>query len=65
MVLESVKRKDVKYLVTAIGLHALLNYLAVSMLSYSILASELLITGFALGLGYWSINRLREEEIIE
>lgn len=64
MVLESIRKKDVKYLVVAIGLHALLNYLAVSIVGYGVLYSELLITGFALGLGYWTYNRLRDEEII-
>ena len=64
MVLESVRRNDVKYLAAAIGLHALLDFLVVSVVSYSILASELLITGFALGLGYWAYNRLNDEGII-
>jgi uncharacterized membrane protein YhfC len=64
MVLESIRKKDVKYLVVVIGLHALLNYLAVSIVGYGVLYSELLITGFALGLGYWTYNRLRNEEII-
>lgn len=64
IVLESVRRKDVKYLFTAIGLHTLLDFLAVSVVGYSILYSEILVTGFALGLGYWTYNRLRDEQVI-
>jgi len=50
MVLETVRKNDLKYLATAIGLHSLLNCLAVYAVNFSILASELLITGFALRL---------------
>jgi len=64
MVLESIRRNDFKYLLAAIGLHALLDYLVVAVVSYSILASELLLTGFALGLGYWAYNRLMDEGVI-
>ena len=64
MVLETVRKNDLKYLAAAIGLHASLNCLAVYAVNYSILASELLITGFALGLGYWAYNRLNDEGII-
>lgn len=64
IVLESVRREDVRYLFAAIGLHTLLDFLAVSVVGYSILYSEILVTGFALGLGYWTYNRLRDEQII-
>ena len=64
MVLESVRRKDAKYLVAAIGIHALLNYMAVSVAKFGVVNSELLITGFAVGIGYWAYNRLRDEGII-
>jgi uncharacterized membrane protein YhfC len=63
MVLVSIRRKDVKYLLTAIGLHVLMDFLAVYVVGYSILYSELLITGFAVGLGYWAIKVLRDEGI--
>ena len=64
MVLVSIRRKDVKYLLAAIGLHAFLDFLAVYVAGYNILYSELLITGFAVGLGYWAIKVLREEGIM-
>ncbi len=64
MVLVFIRRKDVKYLLAAIGLHAFLDFLAVYVVGYSILYSELLITGFAVGLGYWAIKVLRDEGII-
>ena len=64
IVLVSIRRKDVKYLLVAIGLHALLDFIAVYVVDYSILYSELLITGFAVGLGYWAIKVLRDEGII-
>ena len=65
MVLQSIRRKNFNYLIIAIGIHAILDYLAVSLLNYGILYSEVMITGFALGLGFWSYNRLKEEEIID
>ena len=64
IVLESLRRKDIKYLVAAIVLHSLMNFLAVSVVGYSILYSEILVTGFALGLGYWTYNKLRDEGVI-
>jgi uncharacterized membrane protein YhfC len=64
MVIESIRRKDFKYFLAAVGLHALLDYLAVILINYGILYSEILITGFALGLGFWSYTRLRNEGII-
>lgn len=64
MVLESVRRKEIKYLLAAIGTHALMNYMAVSVASYGVIISELLITGFAVGVGYWAYNRLRDKGII-
>lgn len=64
IVLESVRRKDITYLFAAIGLHTLLDFLAVSVVGYSIIYSEIMVTGFALGLGYWTYNRLRDERVI-
>lgn len=65
MVLESIRRKDLRYLVVAIGLHTLLDYLAISIVNYGILYSEILVSGFALGLGLWCYNRLRDDGIID
>jgi uncharacterized membrane protein YhfC len=64
MVLESVRRKGIKYFLAAIGTHTLLNYMAVSVAGYGVVISELLITVFAVGVGYWAYNRLRDEGII-
>ena len=64
IVLESLRRKEIIYLLAAIVLHALLDFLAVSVVGYSILYSELMVTGFALGLGFWTYNRLKDEGII-
>jgi len=64
MVLESVRRKEIKYLLAAIGTHALLNYMAVSTAGYGVIIPELLITVFAGGVGYWAYKKLRDEGII-
>ena len=64
MVMEFIKKDDVRYFVAAIGLHALFDYLAVAVVNYSILASEILVTGFALGLGYWTYKKVRAEGIL-
>ena len=60
VVLESIRKSDKRYLIAAIGIHALLNYLAVSVASYGIIYSETIITGFAVGLGYWTYKRLMD-----
>lgn len=63
MVVESL-RKGNKYLLAAIALHTFADFLLVSVVSQSILYAEVIATGFALGLGYWTYNRLRDEGII-
>jgi uncharacterized membrane protein YhfC len=60
VVLESIRKSNIKYLIAAIGLHALLNYLAVSVSSFSIIYSEIIVTVFAIGLGYWTYNKLKD-----
>jgi len=60
VVLESIRKSNKGYLIAAIGLHSLLNYLAVSVVSYGIIYSEIMVTGFAIGLGYWTYNRLKD-----
>jgi len=64
MVLESIRRKDIKYLGAAITLHTLMNFIAITIVGYSILYSEMIVTGFALGLGYWTFNILMDEGVI-
>jgi uncharacterized membrane protein YhfC len=64
IVLESLRKKDLKFLLAAIGLHASLNFLAVSVVGNGIIYSEIIVTGFALGLGYWAFNKLRNEGVI-
>lgn len=64
MVLESVRRNDLRYLLAAIGVHAFADFLLVSVAMTSILYSEILVTVFALGLGYWAYNRVRDEGVI-
>ena len=64
IVMESIRKDDVRYVVAAIGLQAVFDYLAVPLVNYSILASEILVTGFALGLGYWTYKRVRAEGVL-
>jgi len=64
IVLESLRKKDLKFLLAAIGLHAALDFLAVSVVSKGIIYSEIIVTGFALGLGYWAFNKLSDEGVI-
>ena len=63
VVLESIRRSDKRYLIAAIGLHALLDFLAVSVASYGIIYSEIMATVFAVGLGYWTIKKLKDAGI--
>lgn len=65
IVLESIRKQDIRYLLAAVGVHTLLDFLVVSVVGYSIFYSEIMVTGFALGLGYWTYNRLRDEGIID
>ena len=64
MVMASIRKDDVRYFAAAIGLHTFFDYLAVAVVNYSILASEILVTGFALGLGYWAYKKVRAEGIL-
>jgi len=60
VVLESIRRSDKRYLLAAVGLHTLLNFLAISAAGYGIIVSEMMVTLFAIGLGYWTYNRLKD-----
>ena len=63
MVLESIRRSDIRYLFVAVGIHTMLNFLAVSTVGYGVFVSELLVTGFAIGLGYWTYKRIKGDII--
>jgi len=63
MVLESIRKSDIRYLFVAVGIHTMLNFLAVSTSGYGVLVSELIVTGFAIGLGYWTYKRIKGDII--
>jgi len=57
VVLESIRRPDKRYLLAAIGIHTLLNFLSISSAGKGIIISEMTVTGFAIGLAYWTYNQ--------
>lgn len=59
MVLESIRRSDKRYLLAAVGIHTLLNFLAVSAVGTGVIVSEMTVTAFAIGLGYWTYRRFK------
>jgi uncharacterized membrane protein YhfC len=63
MVLEYFRRKDVRYLVGAVALHFLVDFVALATMRYGWIYSELTITVVALGMGYWVIKKTREESL--
>ncbi len=63
MVLESFRRKDLRYLGAAVLIHFIIDLAVLMIISYGVLYAELMTTGFALGLGYWSLERLRVEKL--
>ncbi len=63
MVLEYFRRKDVRYLVGAVALHFLVDFVALATMRYGWVYSELSITAVALGMGYWVIKKTREESL--
>ena len=60
MVLETIRQKKPKYLIMAILIHAAINYLAITVVGYSILYAEMVVTGFAIGLAQWAYPRVQE-----
>jgi uncharacterized membrane protein YhfC len=56
MVLLSFRTKNILYLVSAVLVHFLLNFVALSVMSFGIIYTELVSTVFALILGYWLIT---------
>jgi len=59
MVLESFRRNDLRYLAAAVLLHFVIDFVVLVVVQHGVLYAELAVTGFALGLGYWSLERLR------
>ena len=59
MVLETLRKNDIKYLVLAVMLHIIVNYLSLSVVSHSILYAEIMITGFAIGLAQWAYTKIK------
>jgi uncharacterized membrane protein YhfC len=64
MVLEFIRRKDYRFFFLAVGLHFLLDYAAVFLSRYGIFYAEVIVTFFAVGLGYWSYRKLRSEGVL-
>lgn len=60
MVLETIRQKKINYLLLAITIHMAINYLSITAVSYSVLYAEMVVTGFAIGLGQWAYPRVRE-----
>lgn len=61
MVLEFFNRRDVRYLVGAVALHFLVDFVALTTIRYGWVYPELTITVVALGMGYWLIKKAKEE----
>jgi len=60
MVLECFRRKDLRYLAAAVLIHFVIDFAVLMVVSYGVLYAELMTTGFAVGLGYWSLEKLRK-----
>jgi len=65
LVLEYIRKKEIKYFLAALGVHILLDFFAVVLSRYNIIYSELSVTFFAIALGYWLYTKLRAEKILE
>jgi uncharacterized membrane protein YhfC len=65
MVLECFRRRDVRYLVGAVALHFLVDFVALATLRYGWVYPELVITVAALGMGYWVLQKARDEGLTE
>jgi uncharacterized membrane protein YhfC len=64
MVLEYFRRRDVRYLVGAVALHFLVDFVALATLGYGWVYPELALTVVALGMGYWMLRKAGEEGLI-
>ena len=65
MVLEYFRNRDVRYLVGAVALHFLVDFVALATLRYGWVYPELVITVAALGMGYWVLQKARDEGLTE
>ena len=63
MVLESFRKRDLRYLAAAILIHFALDFVVLMTVGYGILYAEMVVTGFALGLGYWTLEKYRAERL--
>ena len=63
MVLESFRKRDLRYLAAAILIHFALDFVVLMTVGYGILYAEMAVTGFALGLGYWTLEKYRAERL--
>jgi len=61
MVLEYFRKRDVRYLVGAVALHFLVDFVALATVRYGWVYSELAITVVALAMGYWVIKKAGDE----
>jgi len=61
MVLEYFRNKDIRYLVGAVAVHFLVDFVALATLRYGWVYPELVITVVALGMGYWVLQKARDE----
>lgn len=63
MVLEYFRKRDVRYLVGAVALHFLVDFVALATVRYGWVYSELAITAVALAMGYWVIKKAGDEAL--
>ena len=61
MVLETLRTKKITFLIIAVIAHTAVNYLSIVAVGYSVLYAELVVTGFAIGLGEWAYTRIKDE----
>ncbi|MCW4049289.1 MAG: YhfC family intramembrane metalloprotease [Candidatus Bathyarchaeota archaeon] len=60
MVMESFRKRDPRYFVSAVSLHFLIDFMALIVLTKSVFFTELIFTGFAIGIGVWTYDRIQE-----
>ncbi|MBN2336096.1 YhfC family intramembrane metalloprotease [Candidatus Bathyarchaeota archaeon] len=60
MVLKSFTEKDLRYLGAAVLIHFALDFITLLTLGYGVVYPELAATGFALGLGYWTLENIQK-----
>jgi len=65
MVLEYFRRRDVRYLVVAVALHFLVDFVALATLRYGWIYPEMALTVIAMGMSYWVLRKARAEGLIE